>query len=209
MEVVVELWYSTQNLMLYNFYLEGLAKFRHVAIWAIFGGYFWWRDSNEACNTNFSHRNWSSTSFINEVRLNFANWRFWLFLVAIFGSFKISVFFITWKKSKHPCWLFCRKIAILHSNLKILARKFKVDTIWQDTNMSLKIEEKTLLFFSLSSPSSLPLPPRAASFFHVFRRPLSADEAAAEQLYCSILAKSMNRQGSTSCCLILKAIYSF
>ena len=36
------LWYqfSTQNLMLFKFHFDGLAKFRHVAILAIFGGYF-------------------------------------------------------------------------------------------------------------------------------------------------------------------------
>ena len=36
------LWYqfSTQNLMLYKFHIIGLAKFRHLAILAIFGGYF-------------------------------------------------------------------------------------------------------------------------------------------------------------------------
>ena len=32
--------FSTQNLMTYNFWLRGLAKFRQVAILAIFGGYF-------------------------------------------------------------------------------------------------------------------------------------------------------------------------
>ena len=36
-----EAWeFSTQNLMTYNFWLVGLAKFRQVAILAIFGGYF-------------------------------------------------------------------------------------------------------------------------------------------------------------------------
>ena len=36
------LWYqfSTQHLIPYNFQLIGLAKFRHLAILAIFGGYF-------------------------------------------------------------------------------------------------------------------------------------------------------------------------
>ena len=32
--------FSTQNLMLYKFYLTGLAKFRHLANLAILGGYF-------------------------------------------------------------------------------------------------------------------------------------------------------------------------
>ena len=39
----LSLWYqfSTQNLMPNNFWLRVLAKFRHRAILAIFGGYFW------------------------------------------------------------------------------------------------------------------------------------------------------------------------
>ena len=39
----LSLWYqfSTQNLMPNNFWLRVLAKFRHRAIVAIFGGYFW------------------------------------------------------------------------------------------------------------------------------------------------------------------------
>ena len=36
-----------------NFWLKGLAKFRQMAILAIFGGYFWRGHSNEACDTIF------------------------------------------------------------------------------------------------------------------------------------------------------------
>ena len=53
---------------------------------------------NEACDTNFSHRIWPSTSFICALWLNPANWlAIWLFLVATFSCvnpFRWSLWYV-------------------------------------------------------------------------------------------------------------------
>ena len=84
-----------------NFWLKGLAKFRQMAILAIFGGYFWRGHSNEACDTIFSLKIWPPATFVNALWLNSFNWRFgdfwWLLLAWFKGSlwYQFSIDYLT------------------------------------------------------------------------------------------------------------------